>query len=267
VRCNNSYFRPLVRDVKKYFVRRTKISELSSFCHYYWRWSVGARREPDARESVRPGETAEIRGDPPMKTGLLAAALSTLLWTVAVQAQSGNTASTVPARDPNPPYGAAAGAKVESTPKVLTAPTVAPPGTTSNAGQSGNANANAGTTGSAGTARQGNNSGSSSSGATQASGATRPGANIASRGSTTADSRVAPQPYDPSNTPGWSMMTPQEQQSYSGRMSGFTSVAQCRAYQQAYMAQIQARARSMGQIVQSEGADPCATLQQQGALK
>jgi hypothetical protein len=103
---------------------------------------------------------------------------------------------------------------------------------------------------------------------TQGALAERPGAAIASRGATTAASAAGNAgPYDPSSAPGWSMMTPQEQQNYSGRMSSFTSVAQCRAYHQAYMAQIQARARSMGQIVQSEGSDPCAALQQQGALK
>jgi hypothetical protein len=91
----------------------------------------------------------------------------------------------------------------------------------------------------------------------------RPGAGVASAGSTTGSVT----PYDPNTTPGWSMMTPQEQQNYSGRISSFTSVEQCRAYYEAYMAQIQARARSMGQIVQSQGADPCTSLQQQGTLK
>jgi hypothetical protein len=62
-------------------------------------------------------------------------------------------------------------------------------------------------------------------------------------------------------------MSPQEQQSYSSRITSFTSAAQCRAYQDAYMAQIRARARSFGQTVQGEGIDPCAALEKQGALK
>jgi hypothetical protein len=63
------------------------------------------------------------------------------------------------------------------------------------------------------------------------------------------------------------MMTPQEQQTYSDRMSGATTVAQCRASQDAYMVQMQARARSLGQVVQGPATDPCAALQKQGASR
>jgi hypothetical protein len=69
---------------------------------------------------------------------------------------------------------------------------------------------------------------------------------------------------DPTVTPGWSMMTPQEQQRYSDQMSSITTAAQCKAYQDAYMAQMQVRARSMGQLLEGQGADPCAVLQKQG---
>jgi hypothetical protein len=73
--------------------------------------------------------------------------------------------------------------------------------------------------------------------------------------------------FDSTNVPGWSMMTPQEQQAYSERMNSMTTAGQCRAYYEAYMAQMQARARSMGQTLETQAANPCATLQKQGTLQ
>jgi hypothetical protein len=186
-------------------------------------------------------------------------------------------------RDPNPPYGAAAATAATANGNAGQTAGSVPPGasapssnqasapdtaTTTSANARTNSAATAGTAGAnARSAGPQASSGSSTApGAAQGAPAERPGAAIASRGSTTAGGSKAG-PYDPGSTPGWSMMTPQEQQSYSGRMSSFTSVAQCRAYQAAYLAQIQERARRMGQIVQPQESDPCATLQQQGALK
>ena len=189
-------------------------------------------------------------------------ALWAACWSAAVIAQSTPNAVT---RDPNPPYGAAAGAAASAN-QTGAAGTGNTAGPVLGTGASGSAATASGAPARPGAAA--NSSGASTtSGSAQGTVPERPGAAIASRGSTTATSAAGAAPYDPSSTPGWTMMTPQEQQNYSGRMSSITSVAQCRAYHQAYMAQIQARARSMGQIVQSEGADPCAALQQQGALK
>jgi len=197
-----------------------------------------------------------------------------LVCSAGALAQSGS-ATDVPQRDPNPPYGAAAGANVN---RAAILPAGASPATGSNQQSTGSnaattspapdsARCATGTPNAAGSSGNAGSSGASTvRGATQTAPAERPGAAIASRGSTTAGNTGAA-PYDPGSTPGWSMMTPQEQQNYSGRMNSFTSVAQCRAYQAAYLAQIQERARRMGQIVQSEGTDPCATLQQQGSLK
>jgi len=64
------------------------------------------------------------------------------------------------------------------------------------------------------------------------------------------------------------MMTPQEQQAYSDRMNSITTLGQCRAFQQTVTAQMQSRARAMGQTLDSrQSADPCAALQKQGALQ
>jgi len=104
------------------------------------------------------------------------------------------------------------------------------------------------------------------SGATSGA-STGQGTGAAAAGNATQAPAAAPQRFDPRSAPGWSMMTPQEQQSYSDRMSSATTVAQCRASQDAYMAQMQARARMLGQVVQGPATDPCAALQKQEAVR
>jgi hypothetical protein len=197
-----------------------------------------------------------------------------LLLSLATACSLAAHAQTGVQRDPNPPYGAAAGVTTNggrtagsAQPGTPAAGATQPsaPGTASAAPANARTNATAGADARS-SSPQASSGSSSTSGTTQGAPAERPGAAIASRGSTTAGGAKAA-PYDPGSTPGWSMMTPQEQQSYSGRMGSFTSVAQCRAYQTAYLAQIQERARRMGQIVQPQENDPCTALQQQGALK
>lgn len=71
--------------------------------------------------------------------------------------------------------------------------------------------------------------------------------------------------FDPSSVPGWSMMTPQEQQAYSDRMNSVTTLGQCRALNAAIVAQIQKRARATGQTLDArQSADPCTAMQKQG---
>src|SRR3569833_2058122 len=74
--------------------------------------------------------------------------------------------------------------------------------------------------------------------------------------------------FEPSSVPGWSMMTPQEQQAYSDRMNSATTLGQCRAFHQAAMAQMQSRARAMGQtLADRQTTDPCSAMQKQGNLQ
>ncbi|MFL6707324.1 MAG: hypothetical protein ACJ8HI_03865, partial [Massilia sp.] len=73
--------------------------------------------------------------------------------------------------------------------------------------------------------------------------------------------------FEPTSVPGWAMMTPQEQQNYSDRMNSVTTVAQCRSFHDAYMAQMQTRARNMGQTLESQASDPCVMMQKQGTLQ
>lgn len=71
--------------------------------------------------------------------------------------------------------------------------------------------------------------------------------------------------FDPTSVPGWSMMTPQEQQAYSDRMNSVTTLGQCRALNAAIVAQMQNRAHAMGQTLDArQSADPCAAMQRQG---
>lgn len=70
--------------------------------------------------------------------------------------------------------------------------------------------------------------------------------------------------FDPSSMPGWSMMTPQEQQAYSDKMNSVTTLGQCRALNAAAVAQLQNRARAMGQTLDArQSADPCTAMQKQ----
>lgn len=74
--------------------------------------------------------------------------------------------------------------------------------------------------------------------------------------------------FDPSSVPAWSMMTPQEQQAYSDRMNNITTLGQCRAFHEAAMAQMQSRARAMGQTMDArQASDPCTAMQKQGTLQ
>jgi hypothetical protein len=73
--------------------------------------------------------------------------------------------------------------------------------------------------------------------------------------------------FDATSVPGWSMMTPQEQQTYTERMNSSTTVGQCRAYHEAYMAQMRTRARGMGQTLDAQPSNPCSMMQKQGTLQ
>lgn len=48
------------------------------------------------------------------------------------------------------------------------------------------------------------------------------------------------------DTPGWSMMTPDERQAHHDRMAGFKSYEECRAYMDEHHKDMQARAKERG---------------------
>lgn len=55
--------------------------------------------------------------------------------------------------------------------------------------------------------------------------------------------------FGPDNTRGWSLMTPQERTEHRSRMTGFKTYEECKAYQEAHHAQMEARAKEKGRAV------------------
>jgi len=63
------------------------------------------------------------------------------------------------------------------------------------------------------------------------------------------------------NTPGWSMMTPQERTEHQTRMRSMTSRVECQAYQAQHHEQMAARAKERGaKPLAAPRRDPCAGL-------
>jgi hypothetical protein len=68
-------------------------------------------------------------------------------------------------------------------------------------------------------------------------------------------------PMNRDNTPGWSMMTPQERDAHQRKMMAITDAAQCRAYMSEHHAQMAARAKQLGQPMPAQPLhDACAGL-------
>jgi hypothetical protein len=62
------------------------------------------------------------------------------------------------------------------------------------------------------------------------------------------------------NTRGWQLMTPAERIEHQRRVRGFTTLAECRAYQREHHQLIEARARQQGKALPGDGRDICAHL-------
>ena len=56
----------------------------------------------------------------------------------------------------------------------------------------------------------------------------------------------------PGNTPGWSLMTPQERAEHRSKMMGFTNYEDCASYLAEHHAMMQERARKQGATLPSE---------------
>ncbi|HEY0847208.1 MAG TPA: hypothetical protein VGE12_17695 [Noviherbaspirillum sp.] len=73
--------------------------------------------------------------------------------------------------------------------------------------------------------------------------------------------------FDQKNTPGWSLMTPEERTAHRDRMHSFKTVDECRAYHDEHVKQMDARAKEKGQAARPFRGDPCAVMQQRGFIK
>lgn len=67
--------------------------------------------------------------------------------------------------------------------------------------------------------------------------------------------------WDSHNTPGWSLMTPQERQEHQTRMRSMTSHEECKAYAEQHHQAMAARAKDKGLATPAQPRrDPCAGL-------
>lgn len=76
----------------------------------------------------------------------------------------------------------------------------------------------------------------------------------------------APMRFGPGNTPGWSLMTPQERAEHRSKMMGFTNYEDCASYLAEHHAKMQERARKKGVALPANPRqDFCQRLPRKGA--
>ncbi len=67
--------------------------------------------------------------------------------------------------------------------------------------------------------------------------------------------------WNSDNTPGWSLMTPEERQAHQQRMSSLKNREECQAYMAEHHEQMAARAQAQGrQALAKPRRDPCARI-------
>lgn len=72
--------------------------------------------------------------------------------------------------------------------------------------------------------------------------------------------------FGPGNTPGWSLMTPEERAANQQKMRSFTSYADCKAYQAEHHAAMEARAKEQGKTLPTPRANACDRMKARGML-
>lgn len=73
--------------------------------------------------------------------------------------------------------------------------------------------------------------------------------------------------FDKSNTPGWSLMTPEERIEHRNRMHSFKTVDECKAYHDEHVKKMQDRAKEKGTSFKPLRGDPCTAMQRRGFLQ
>ncbi|HJV51306.1 MAG TPA: hypothetical protein VJ652_07605 [Noviherbaspirillum sp.] len=73
--------------------------------------------------------------------------------------------------------------------------------------------------------------------------------------------------FSDANTPGWSMMTPEERSAHREKMAGVKTVEECRAYHDEHRKLMEARAKERGTALRPRRGDPCGTMQRRGWLQ
>lgn len=70
--------------------------------------------------------------------------------------------------------------------------------------------------------------------------------------------------FNARNTPGWSMMTPEERQQHHDKMLSAKSPEECKAYYEEHQKLMQERAKEKGTAFRPGRGDPCAMMQRRG---
>lgn len=69
------------------------------------------------------------------------------------------------------------------------------------------------------------------------------------------------------NTPGWTLMTPDERNAHRQKMWSFKTYDECKAFQAEHHMAMEARAKEQGKTLPAPGANACDRMQARGNLK
>lgn len=73
--------------------------------------------------------------------------------------------------------------------------------------------------------------------------------------------------FNQKNTPGWSLMTPEERLAHNEKMHGMKTAAECNDYHEQHAKEMELRAKEKGKTFKRSGSGPCEMMQQRGMLK
>jgi len=69
------------------------------------------------------------------------------------------------------------------------------------------------------------------------------------------------------NTPGWTLMTPEERSAHQQKMWSFKTYDECKAFQAEHHAAMAARAKEQGKTLRAPGVNACDRMLSRGVIK
>lgn len=73
--------------------------------------------------------------------------------------------------------------------------------------------------------------------------------------------------FNKGNTPGWSLMTPEERTAHQQKMWSFKTYDECKAYQAEHHTAMEAKAKEKGQTLPAPRANACDRMKARGQFK
>lgn len=73
--------------------------------------------------------------------------------------------------------------------------------------------------------------------------------------------------FNQGNTPGWSLMTPEERTAHREKMWSFKTYEECKAYQSEHHKAMEAKAKEQGKTLPAPGANACDRMKAGGQFK